>query len=170
MNESQQAGSNTMAFTSLSFFIYCHLSKPPRCFIPATPNRTGGVSPTLPEPSASACFCLNLLSMSVASNPALSHSWRGITCSSMKQQQQHQVAAATAPSGSHGSSLSQSWCELHQLTTPSPCTPPPCPFVQNHTRRCLSLTPLHPLTTLLTSSAFAKALMNSCDLPGIERA
>mmetsp|Transcript_29041 Transcript_29041/g.78210 ORF Transcript_29041/g.78210 Transcript_29041/m.78210 type:complete len:283 (+) Transcript_29041:296-1144(+) len=33
----------------------------------------------LPEPSKDACFCRNLLSTSVASNPALLHSWRGMT-------------------------------------------------------------------------------------------
>lgn len=32
------------------------------------------------QPEGSACFCLNLFSTSVASNPALSHSCRGITC------------------------------------------------------------------------------------------
>lgn len=32
------------------------------------------------RPDGRACFCLNLLSTSVASNPALSQSCRGITC------------------------------------------------------------------------------------------
>ena len=32
------------------------------------------------SPLCMACFCLNLFSTSVASNPALSHNCRGITC------------------------------------------------------------------------------------------
>jgi len=32
------------------------------------------------QPEGRACFCLSLLSTSVASNPALSHNCRGITC------------------------------------------------------------------------------------------